>query len=43
MKYISLELYIICPKYVSFGTNGFDVRDKSKRTENIKSLQTGET
>ena len=29
IQYFSPDPYVLCPKYVSFGTNGFDVRDRS--------------
>ena len=29
IQYISPDLYILCPRYVRFGTNGFDARGKS--------------
>ena len=30
IQYISPDLYILCPKYLRFSSNGFDVRDKSR-------------
>ena len=29
IQYISPDLHIICPKYLRFSSNGFDVRGKS--------------
>ena len=30
IQYISPDPYILCPKYLRFGSNGFDVRGKSR-------------
>ena len=30
IEYISPDLYILCPRYLRFSSNGFDVRGKSR-------------
>ena len=30
IQFISPDIYILCPKYLRFGSNSFDVRDKSR-------------